>query len=179
MKKIIILCTLLIASLGLVAADEMTTKKEKYTFLLVHGASVGGWDWQTIAKQLTAKGHTVYRPTLTGLGEKYHLASPEINLTTHINDVVNIIVFEKLYNIILVGHSYGGMVITGVMDRLPERIQHLDAMVPDDGMSVTDIFPLSSDRKVINGQIYFPWLDENSPLPRDLPQSLKTQSLKS
>lgn len=177
MKKFILLFTLLITTIGVTAAGEIVSKKENHTFVLVHGASGGGWDWQTVAKQLSAKGHTVYRPTLTGLGEKYHLASPEINLTTHINDVVNTIVFEKLHNIILVGHSYGGMVITGVMDRIPERIQHvtfLDAMVPADGMSVIDIFPLSPERKVINGQIYFPWLDESAPLPRDLPQSLKT-----
>lgn len=177
MKKIILLFTLLITTIGVTAAGEIVSKKENHTFVLVHGASGGGWDWQTVAKHLSAKGHTVYRPTLTGLGEKYHLASPEINLTTHINDVVNTIVFEKLHNIILVGHSYGGMVITGVMDRIPERIQHvtfLDAMVPDDGMSVNDIFPLLAGSKVINGQIYFSWLDESAPLPRDLPQSLKT-----
>ncbi len=88
-------------------------------------------------------GHVVYRAALTGLGEREHLNSPDIDLQTHINDVVNLILFEDLRDVVLTGHSYGGMVITGVMDRIPERIRHvvfLDAAVPRDGMSLWDLF---------------------------------------
>jgi len=148
-----------------------------HTFVIVHGASGGGWDWKTVAQLLTTKQHTVYRPTLTGLGEKHHLNHADINLTTHINDVVNLIVFEDLHNVVLVGHSYGGMVITGVMDRIPERIQHvtfLDAVVPDDGMSMVEGQVLAAELKVINGFIHFPWLDTSLPFPRDVVQSLHT-----
>jgi thioesterase domain-containing protein len=88
---------------------------EKYTFVLVHGATAGGWEWKTTGKFLTDDGHTVYRATLTGLGEREHLNSPDIDLQTHINDVVNLILYEDLHDVVLTGHSYGGMVITGVM----------------------------------------------------------------
>ncbi len=93
---------------------------------------------------LTAKGDIVFHPTLTGLGERIHLANTEINLTTHITDIVNVIKFENLHNVILVGHSYGGMVISGVAEQVPERIKqliYLDAFVPNNGESV----------KIING----------------------------
>ena len=127
---------------------------------------------------LTADGHIVYRPTLTGLGERVHLSSPEINLSTHIDDIVNLILFENLEYIVIVGHSYGGVVITGVMDRVPERIRHavfLDALVPGDGMSVEDL--VGNDDpwyRVEDGMMHFFWLDPDAPLPRDVPQSLKT-----
>ena len=149
-----------------------------YTYLIVHGASGGGWDWKTMDELLSAEGHTVYRPTLTGLGEKMHLASPDIDLTTHINDIVNVILFENLQDVVLVGHSYAGFVITGVMNRLPERIQHaifLDAAVPEDGMSAQDLWETESFIDHIeDGQIYFSWLDPSAPIPGDVPQSLKT-----
>ena len=154
------------------------SQKTHYTYLIVHGASGGGWDWRTMDELLSAEGHTVYRPTLTGLGEKMHLASPDINLTTHINDIVNVILFENLQDLVLVGHSYAGFVITGVMNRLPERIQHaifLDAAVPEDGMSAQDLWETESFIDHIeDGQIYFSWLDPNAPIPGDVPQSLKT-----
>lgn len=177
MKTLLPLVTLLILSLCPLHAKAVTAEQEQHTFVIVHGATGGGWDWKTVAQRLNANGHTVYRPTLTGLGEKYHLAHADINLTTHINDIVNVIIFENLHNVVLVGHSYGGMVITGVMDRIPERITHvtfLDAMVPDDGMSILEDRPLSAEHKVINGQIHFAWLDEGAPFPRDVMQSLKT-----
>ncbi|KAG1657127.1 Quinolinate synthase A [Nymphon striatum] len=158
-------------------APKALENNEKYTFVIVHGATGGGWDWKTVGQHLSAKGHTVYRPTLTGLGEKYHLASPEITLTTHIDDIVNMIIFEKLYEVVLVGHSYGGVVMTGVMDRIPQRIRHVtfvDAMVPDDGMSMIDVKPLKPNYKVIKGMIHFPWLKFTKPYPRDVIQSLKT-----
>jgi len=149
-----------------------------YTYILVHGATGGGWDWKTIDDLLTANGHYVYRPTLTGLGEKWHLSNPAIDLTTHINDIANVIRFEDLNDVVLVGHSYGGMVITGVMDLMPERIRHvifLDAAVPEDGMSAEDLWgDVTSNAEVRDGMIYFSWLDIDAPLPRDVPQSLKT-----
>ncbi|MDN4504290.1 alpha/beta hydrolase [Alteromonadaceae bacterium BrNp21-10] len=155
-----------------------TPENEHNTYILVHGATGGGWDWKGIDDRLTTNNHQVYRPTLTGLGEKVHLANPEINLTTHINDVVNLILFENLNNVVLVGHSYGGMVITGVMDRIPERIAYvifLDAVVPDDGMSANDVFGSSfPDEMIIDGQIHFPWLNAEQTYPKDVPQSLKT-----
>jgi len=127
---------------------------------------------------LSAKGHTVFRPTLTGLGEKMHLSNPDINLTTHIDDIVNVILFENLQDVVLVGHSYGGMVITGVMDRLPERIKHaifLDASAPEDGMSAQDLWGEDmGEHKVVDGIVYFSWLNPDAPIPRDVPQSLKT-----
>ena len=152
-------------------------KNSSYTYVLVHGASGGGWDWRVMDQLLSAEGHTVYRATLTGLGERSHLASAEINLTTHIDDVANLILFEELEQIVLVGHSYGGMVITGVMDRLPEKIKQvffLDAFVPADGMAAVDLWKDISDYKTVDGLVYFPWLDSSKPVPGDVPQSLKT-----
>jgi pimeloyl-ACP methyl ester carboxylesterase len=149
----------------------------RYTYVIVHGASGGGWDWKTVDRLLSADGHTVFRPSLSGLGEKVHLASPDINLTTHINDIVNVILYENLHDVVLVGHSYGGMVITGVMDRIPDRIRHvifLDAAVPDNGQCALDLWgPLPPEEKVVNGLVYFPWLDASKAPPRDEPQSLK------
>jgi len=92
-----------------------------------------------VAPFLEAKGWKVYRPSLSGLGEHFNTASPDIGLATHIDDIVNFILFEDLHDVILLGHSYGGMVITGVADRIPERIArlvYLDAFVPNDGESV-------------------------------------------
>jgi pimeloyl-ACP methyl ester carboxylesterase len=112
------------------------------TYVLVHGAWSGAHGWRTVRSLLQQAGHQVFTPSLTGLGERAHLATPEVNLTTHIQDVTNAIVFEDLSDIILVGHSYGGMVVTGVADRMPERIQHLvylDAFLPADGQSLYDM----------------------------------------
>ncbi len=149
-----------------------------HTFVIVHGATGGGWDWKTVANSLAARGHTVYRPTLSGLGEKMHLASEEINLTTHITDIVNIIEFEQLDDVILLGHSYGGMVITGVANRMPERIRHLtflDAAVPDDGMSALEVWGTElAALNVREGLVYFPWLVDTKSLPRDVPHPLNT-----
>lgn len=151
---------------------------EPATYVLVHGATGGGWDWKVVADMLIADGHTVFRPTLTGLGEKHHLNSPEISLSTHIDDIVNLFLFEDLSDVILVGHSYGGMVITGVMNRIPERIRHavfLDAAVPGDGMSTEDLWgKVGDDHRVVDGIIYFNWLDPDASWPADVPQSLRT-----
>lgn len=112
------------------------------TFVLVHGGWHGGWCWKRVTPHLQSANHTVYTPTLTGLGERCHLATPEVNLSTHIQDILNVLIYEDLTNVVLVGHSYSGMVITGVADRAPERVSrlvYLDAFVPEDGQSVVDI----------------------------------------
>ena len=113
------------------------------TFVLVHGAWGGGWAWRpTVGALLREAGHEVFTPTLTGLGERAHLASPDIDLETHINDIVGVIEYENLHDVVLMGHSYGGMAITGVADRVPERLAHLvyvDAFVPEDGQSLADL----------------------------------------
>lgn len=131
-----------------------------------------------MADLLMADGNVAFRPTLTGLGEREHLANADVNLTTHVTDIVNMILFEKLHNVVLVGHSYGGMVITGVMDKIPDRIRHvifLDAAAPNDGQTAAEYFhtPLA-DMKVRDGLIVFPWVNETLPFPRDVPQPLKT-----
>jgi pimeloyl-ACP methyl ester carboxylesterase len=114
------------------------------TFVLVHGAWHGSWCWKKLRRVLRAKGHDVFSPTLTGLGERAHLLSPTVDLDTHINDVANLIKWEDLSDVILCGHSYGGCVISGVADRMPERIAalvYLDAFVPNDGECVLDVLP--------------------------------------
>ena len=175
-----LLSLLLLASTAIntVRAAEPAPKASPHTFVIVHGATGGGWDWKLVDRILTAAGHTVYRPTLTGLGERVHLASADINLTTHITDIVNVILFEDLHDVVLAGHSYGGMVITGVMDRIPGRISRvmfLDAAVPDDGKSAIDMFgALPSEHKVVDGQIQFSWLKADAPAPRDVSQSYQT-----
>lgn len=111
------------------------------TFVLVHGAFHGGWCWQKLTPHLQAAGQTVYTPTLTGLGDRSHLLSPTINLTCHIQDIVNFILYENLQDVILVGHSYAGMVIPGVADQCASRISQLvflDAGVPESGESAMD-----------------------------------------
>ena len=111
------------------------------TYVLVHGGFVGGWDWADFARLLRVGDNDAYAPTLTGLGERVHLGSAATNLSTHIQDIVNVIEYEDLHDIVLTGHSYAGMVITGVADRIPERIAHLvfiDAMMPSDGQSEED-----------------------------------------
>lgn len=112
------------------------------TFVLVHGAWHGGWCWRTVATALRAAGHEVFTPTLTGLGERAHLLSRDIGLETHIEDVVGVLRCEGLQDVVLCGHSYGGMVITGVADRESERIGalvYLDAFVPNDGEAAVDL----------------------------------------
>src|SRR5579859_7061683 len=115
------------------------------TFVIVHGAWGGAWSWNKfVVPMLRAAGQTVHPVTLTGLGERSHLASPEVSLDTHIQDVCNVLFYEDLTDVLLVGHSYGGNVITGVADRVPERLQqlvYLDAATPADGQSSADSFP--------------------------------------
>jgi pimeloyl-ACP methyl ester carboxylesterase len=115
------------------------------TFVLVHGAWHGGWCWQKLVPLLEAAGHAVYAPTLTGLAERAAELSPDVGLDTHIQDVVGLLVNKDLQGVILVGHSYGAMVITGVVDAVPERIAHLvylDTFVPRNGDSMVSISPI-------------------------------------
>ena len=113
-------------------------------YVLVGGGWLGGWCWQRVARRLREEGHDAYPATLTGLGDRVHLASPEVNLETHITDVVNLIEFEDLHDIVLLGHSYAGIVVTGVADRVPERISqlvYLDTGPIPDGTALIDTFP--------------------------------------
>jgi pimeloyl-ACP methyl ester carboxylesterase len=167
------LCALVLTS-GLRAADA----KPKETFVVVHGATAGGWEWKRCGQFLTDDGHTVYRATLTGLGERLHLNSTDVDLQTHINDVVNLILFEDLHDIVLTGHSYGGMVITGVMDRVPERIKHvvfLDAAVPEDGKSLWDLFGGQGmdPTRFTDGFMQVPWVKPGDKPPHSVKQSIK------
>ena len=115
------------------------------TFVLVHGGWHGGWCWQKVIPFLEAAGLEVYAPTLTGLAERAAELSPDVGLYTHIQDIVGLLLEKDLQRVILVGHSYGGMVITGVVDQAPERIAHLvylDTFVPRDGESMAGVVPL-------------------------------------
>ena len=114
------------------------------TYLLVHGAWHGGWCWTRVSRILRDAGHTVFTPTLTGLGERAHLAGPEIDLDCHIADVLGVIDAEELTDIILCGHSYGGQVITPVLDQRIDRFRAavwLDAFVPTEDRSLMDGWP--------------------------------------
>jgi pimeloyl-ACP methyl ester carboxylesterase len=112
------------------------------TYVLVHGGGHGGWCYQRVARLLRAAGHEVVTPTLSGLGERSHLMGPGIDLDTHITDVVNVLRYDDLRDVILVGHSYGGMVVTGVADRATDRIGrlvYLDAANPVNNQSLVDV----------------------------------------
>lgn len=114
------------------------------TFVFVHGGFQGGWSFKALARQLREAGHEVYVATLTGLGERCHLIGLPINLDTHLADVANMILWEDLTDVVLVGHSYGGMIITGVADSLPDRVSmlvYLDAAVPEDGDTLFSLRP--------------------------------------
>jgi pimeloyl-ACP methyl ester carboxylesterase len=111
-----------------------------YTFVLVHGAWHGGWCWQRVADRLRGRGHKVFTPTLTGLGERSHLLHQDndlrIDIGTHITDIVNVMKWERLTDVVLCGHSYGGFVISGVAERMAAAIRSivfLDAFLPNDG----------------------------------------------
>lgn len=114
------------------------------TFVIVHGAWAGGWAWMRVVDRLNARGHRVFAPTLSGLGERSHLDAVSINLTTHIDDVVNEVRWKDLDDFVLVGHSYGGFVITGVAEKIARRIRsivYVDAFIPGDGQAFADFAP--------------------------------------
>jgi pimeloyl-ACP methyl ester carboxylesterase len=175
MNKILVLYLVLLFGHSLCAQPLARTK-----FVIVHGAWGGSWAFKAIDSLLAAHGHIVYRPSLTGQGERVHLASPDVDLSTHITDVANMILFEDLRNIVLVGHSYGGMVITGVADRIPERISkliYLDAFVPNDGENLLTARPGTGDwikQMEKNGMAVPQWVNADQKPPKDVPQSMKT-----
>lgn len=113
------------------------------TYVLVHGAFNGGWCWKHVARRLRAAGHEVFTPTLTGSGERSHLLTPSVGLGTHVQDVVSVLEYEDLEGVILAGHSYAGVVITAVADRVPQRIARIvytDAAAPENGQNATGAF---------------------------------------
>ena len=125
------------------------------TFVLVHGGWAGSVVWRELAPRLRNAGHEVYAPTLTGIGASKHLLSREIDLDTHIQDVIGVIEDEDLSEIVLVGHSYGGMVISGVADRVPEKVAslvYLDAFVPENGQSLFSILPPGRPFTIVPGE---------------------------
>ena len=122
-----------------VAATPAHAQAGRKTFVLVHGGWHGGWCWRRVADLLEAKGHKVFAPTMTGLGASSHLLNKEINLATHITDIVNLIKWDDLSGIVLVGHSYGGTIISGVAEQVADKIGsivYLDAFVPENGESI-------------------------------------------
>jgi pimeloyl-ACP methyl ester carboxylesterase len=122
------------------------------TFVLVHGTGCGGWIWKKISPLLRARGHEVYTPTLTGVGDRAHLLDCGVNLLTHITDITCLIEYEDLTDVVLVGHSYAGMVITGVAAKMPERLSqvvYLDAYLPDDGQSEADLWPADMRAEIL------------------------------
>lgn len=140
------------------------------TFVLVHGAWGGSWGFRRVRPLLWGAGHEVFTPSLTGIGEREHLSGDGIDLSTHVEDVVRLVICEDLDHIVLLGFSYGGMVVTGALDRIGDRVDHLvylDAFVPADGQSVADLVggtpPTDPER---------PWLVP--PRPRELATPIET-----
>lgn len=155
------------------------------TFVLVHGSWAGGWHWADIRARLEQAGHRVHAPSLTGMADRHHLAGEHVGLHTHIDDVARLLEWERLTDVILVGHSYGGMVITGAAARVPERIAHvvyLDAFLPRAGEAAWDLLPWQREAfqqlrlpdrpwlvRPIDAAAFFPELgegfDDNRPTP--------------
>eukprot|EP00049_Salpingoeca_infusionum_P012025 m.213222 g.213222 ORF g.213222 m.213222 type:complete len:292 (+) comp15082_c4_seq1:38-913(+) len=162
-------------------ASFQTTTHDKRTYVLCHGAWYGGWCYRDVRRMLQARGDDVYTPTYTGMGEKYHLQEKvdSITLSTHIDDVVGVLETEDLANVCLVGHSYGGMVVTGVADRIPNRIEtlvFLDAYTPSDGDSAdairsaqsTNVVPLTVDNSIPGKPVIQPTTPDHHGLSGDL-----------
>ena len=139
------------------------------TFLVAHGAWSAGWAWKKMRPLMAAHGHELFTPSYTGLGERAHLAHRDVNLETHIQDILTVLDVEDLRDVILIGHSYGGMVATGVADRAAGRIKHLvylDAFVPESGKALHDYVSAerreSGRRNAVDG-----WKVPSSPIPPD------------
>jgi len=140
------------------------------TFLVCHGAWSAGWAWKKMHPLMAAAGHRLVTPTCTGLGEREHLANPSIDLETHIQDILNVIKYEDLRDIALIGHSYGGMVATGVADRARDRIAqliYLDAFVPRDGQSLLDLNEPARARMMQLAKTGDGWRVPPNPTPPD------------
>lgn len=146
------LAILAAAPLSAVAASTagaQPSRARSTTFVLVHGAWHGGWCWTKLAPLLRAAGHQVFSPTLTGLGERAHQLGPDVDLAAHVQDIVDVLEYEDLNDVVLVGHSYGGMVIAGAAASAASRVGqlvYLDAFLPDDGKSVQDYCHLAPTR---------------------------------
>jgi pimeloyl-ACP methyl ester carboxylesterase len=141
------------------------------TFVVAHGAWSAGWAWKKMRPLMQAAGHAFFTPTYTGIGERFHLAGPGIDLDTHITDVVNVLDFEELSDVVLIGHSYGGMVATGIADRARERIAqlvYLDAFVPEDGECLLDLATQGERHRdnAVDG-----WRVPPNPMPPDTPDA--------
>ena len=146
------------------------------TFLVAHGAWSSAWGWKKMRPLMRAAGHELWTPSYTGLGERAHLAGPAVDLETHVRDVLGVFEMEDLRDVVLIGHSYGGMVATGVADRARERITqlvYLDAFVPQDGQSLFDLQPPQTRatmhdlaRRAGDG-----WRIPPNPMPPDTPQA--------
>jgi pimeloyl-ACP methyl ester carboxylesterase len=135
-----------------VEVSEATYGKALPPFVLVHGGQHGGWCWRYVAQRLRAAGAEVFTPTLTGVGERAHLLSKEVSLETLIEDIVNVLECEELADVVLVGHSFGGLPVSGTADRAAERIRHLvflDAALVQNGQSAAD---------QIADEVFLPWL---------------------
>lgn len=141
--RLILIIVFLLVQVSLIA-------QSRKVFVLVHGAWHGGWSWQRVSEKLRAEGHIVYTPSLSGLGEHKNQPHDSIDLNTHITDIVNLLYMEDLQDVVLVGHSYAGVVITGVADRIPERISklvYLDAVIAGNGESCISVHPASLQKE--------------------------------
>jgi pimeloyl-ACP methyl ester carboxylesterase len=146
-------------------------EEQMATVLIVHGAWGGGWEWTPVADELRELGHDVFVPTLTGLGERSHLGN-DVALSDHLEDVLAVVAFERLRDVVMCGHSYGGMVATAAADRVPESVRglvYLDGMVPRDGQAVVELFPPElGDGLVAAAARAEGWLYRESTTPHDL-----------
>jgi pimeloyl-ACP methyl ester carboxylesterase len=171
----------LLVLLLLLTTSAFGTTESKPIIVIVHGAWGGAWQFSRIEPFLRDEGFGVHRVTLTGLGERSHLVDAAIGLETHIEDVLNLIRFERLDEVILLGHSYGGMVITGVADRMPERIArlvYLDAILPESGESAFNVMGADKAQALAaraeHGLIPAWWVRPDKPFPRDTTHPLLT-----
>ena len=149
------------------------------TLVLVHGAHAGGWWWGDVRRLIRAAGHEVFTPSLTGHGERAHLADVEVTLATHVRDVVELLRYEELTDVVLVGWSYGGMVVAAAAELVPERLAQVvygDALVPRDGEAAIDLVGAERRERVLAlaaaGERVIPlWPDAE---PRLVPQAIAT-----
>ena len=136
-----ILAAMAMSAFGGVNNASVVTRAKSATFVLVHGGWHGGWTWKKVIPLLQAAGHQAFTPTLTGLGERVHLSGPQVDLNTHTQDIISMLEYEDLHDVILVGHSYGGMVIAGVGEKATARLSqlvYLDAFLPENGKALKD-----------------------------------------
>jgi pimeloyl-ACP methyl ester carboxylesterase len=142
------------------------------TFVVAHGAWSAGWAWKKMRPLMRQAGHEIWTPTYTGVGERAHLANPSIDLDTHVHDILNVLEFEDLHDVTLVGHSYGGIVATGVADRARARIRqliYLDAFVPEDGKCLLDY--VGEHGRKMRQAAEDGWRVPPNPMPPDTPDA--------